>query len=233
MQFASLYPILHRGLSWAFPDCLWSGSSDERAVALTFDDGPHPQFTMPLIEVLSRYNVTASFFWLGSRIDHAPAIAKQVFDQGHWLGLHGYTHRAFPRLGPAAVKASLERTQQAIAQACRLELSQVEAYIRDVRPPNGLFTPTLLRKLQQWGYRPVMWSLVPEDWTQPGVASVVRRVMGQVRSGSLVVLHDGDYGGQDVADIVAILIPELVQQGYQFVTVDQLWQQKSCEDGGS
>lgn len=79
-----------------------------------------------------------------------------------------------------------------------------------------------------------MWSVVPEDWVRPGVSVVVRRVLEQVQNGSLIVLHDGYSGGQDVAQTVAQLIPQLLQSGYHFVTIDQLWQQVSCNTlGGS
>ena len=70
-----------------------------------------------------------------------------------------------------------------------------------------------------------MWSVVPEDWVQPGVSVVVQRVLRQVQNGSVIVLHDGYYGGQDVAETTALLVPQLLQQGYQFVTIDALWQQ--------
>ena len=95
--------------------------------------------------------------------------------------------------------------------------------ICDVRPPNGLFTPQTLNLLSQWQYRPVMWSVVPEDWVRPGVSVVVQRVLQQVNNGSLIVLHDGACGGQDVAATVQNLVPQLLQQGYSFVTVDTLW----------
>ncbi len=69
-----------------------------------------------------------------------------------------------------------------------------------------------------------MWSVVPEDWVLPGVTTVVERIMQQIKNGSLIVLHDGACGGQDVAATIQILIPKLLQQGYEFVTVDTLWQ---------
>jgi peptidoglycan/xylan/chitin deacetylase (PgdA/CDA1 family) len=173
------------------------------------------------LKVLDHYGIPASFFWLGVCVNRAPATAKEVYRRGHWLGLHGYDHRAFPKLSPSDLKQSMEQTQQAIQQACQLD----PQYIRDVRPPNGLFTPQTLDLLQQWNYRPVMWSVVPEDWVQPGVNVVVQRVLRQVQNGSVIVLHDGYYGGQDVAETTAQLVPQLLQQGYQFVTIDALWQQ--------
>jgi peptidoglycan/xylan/chitin deacetylase (PgdA/CDA1 family) len=222
MQFAPLYPVLYKGLKPLFPQCLWSGNEDSRLVALTFDDGPHPLYTPQLLRVLEYHSVPASFFWLGACVDRAPAIAKTVYQHGHWLGLHGYTHQAFPKLSPAALQQTLVQTQRAIAHACQIPPETV----RDVRPPNGLFTPHTLELLFCWNYRPVMWSVVPEDWVRPGVSTVVRRVLQQTCNGSIIVLHDGYYGGADVAEVTAQLIPRLIQNNYRFVTVEQLWQNR-------
>lgn len=233
MQLAPLYPILYRILKPTFNNCLWCGTDKQPAIALTFDDGPHPEYTPQLLEVLDSYGVPASFFWLGACVNRAPDVAKAVYERGHWIGLHGYDHRAFPRLTPDALKQSLEKTQAAIAQACQLDPEEVRMTIRDVRPPNGLFTPQTLSYLYQWNYRPVMWSVVPEDWVRPGVSVVVQRVLQQVQNGSLIVLHDGFCGGQDVAETTAQILQLLIQQGLKFVTVDQLWQQTQSVVGGA
>ena len=71
-----------------------------------------------------------------------------------------------------------------------------------------------------------MWSIVPEDWVRPGIPKVVDRVIKNRENGSLIVLHDGVCGGQDVAEIAKMIIPKLLDQGYSFVTIDTLWQQK-------
>lgn len=194
-------------------------------VALSFDDGPHPQYTPQLLEVLDRYGITASFFWLGACVNRSPDVAKEVYRRGHWIGLHGYDHRIFPRLAPDALRWSLQQTQIAIANACELDLEDVYNRIRDVRPPNGMFTSQTLKCLHEWNYRPVMWSVVPEDWVRPGVSVVVRRVLRQARNGSLIVLHDGVCGGQDVAQSTAEIVENLLEQGLKFVSVDRLWQQ--------
>jgi len=227
MEFAPLYPLIQPTLKSLFPTCLWEGCPSSKAIALTFDDGPHPRHTPALLESLERHQVPASFFWLGQCVERSPAIAQQIYSQGHWVGLHGYTHESFPRLSTEAVKQSLGRTQEAIAQACNLDLAYVTQNIRDVRPPNGLFTPPMLQHFHQWGYRPVMWSVVPEDWVQPGVEVVVERIQRQVRNGSLIVLHDGFCGGEDVVAVVDRVVPLLKDAGYEFITIDQLWQTQS------
>jgi len=221
MQLAPFLPLIYRILKPTFPSCLWSGNPNRRAIALSFDDGPDPRYTPRLLEVLDQYSIPASFFWLGACVSLSPDIAKAIYKRGHWIGLHGYDHRCFPLLTTTELQQSLQATQAAIASACCLS----PLSIRDVRPPNGLFTPHTLNLLHQWNYRPVMWSVVPEDWVRPGISVVVQRVLQQVQNGSVIVLHDGACGGQDVAAITALLIPQLLKQGYQFVTIDTLWQQ--------
>lgn len=222
MQFAPFYPLLYRILQPTFPNCLWQGLDSLPAIALTFDDGPHANYTSKLLQVLDRYQVKASFFWLGSCVERNRELAREVYQQGHWIGLHGYTHTSFPFLSTDALKESLSKTQATIAHACQLNPET----LRDVRPPNGLFTPKVLRQLHQEHYRVVMWSVVPEDWVRPGVAVVRERIMAQVHNGALIVLHDGYHGGEDVAQITADLIPRLLHKGYHFVTIDELWQTK-------
>jgi peptidoglycan/xylan/chitin deacetylase (PgdA/CDA1 family) len=227
MYFPLVYKTMHRVLAPLFPGCLWSGIKDSAAIALTFDDGPHPQYTPQLLSALRKYSIPASFFWLGAYVQQSPEVARAVYEEGHWIGLHGYDHHPFIQMKASVLQNNLERTQAAIAQACGLDFAQVQKEVVDVRPPNGVFTANTLNLLRQWNYRPVMWSLITEDWTQPGRSVIVHRALQQVQNGSLIVLHDGYYGGgQDVSAIVSQLIPCLLDQGYQFVTVDQLWKQK-------
>jgi peptidoglycan/xylan/chitin deacetylase (PgdA/CDA1 family) len=222
MQFAPLYPLIYKILKPNFPNCLWVGNPNSRNIALTFDDGPHQQYTPQLLAVLDHYKIPASFFWLGVCVNRTPEVAKMVSSRNHWIGLHGYEHHNFPLLSPQDLRDSLEKTQIAISQACNIAPEK----ICDVRPPNGFFTPNTLKLLQQWNYRPVMWTVVPEDWVRPGINTVVKRVLNQVQNGSIIVLHDGYFGGQDVATTLEILIPQLFAQGYKFVTIDSLWERR-------
>ncbi len=229
MHFAPVYPWLYQILKPTFPSCLWSGSQASNTIALTFDDGPHPNYTQKLLEVLAKYSVQGNFFWLGRCVERYQQTAREVYQQGHWLGLHGYTHQSFPTLSREELHKNLQENQNAIFTALELDKKTSilpTSFLRDVRPPNGLFTPRTLQLLQQWNYRPVMWSVVPEDWVAPGVNTVVQRVLKQVRNGSVIVLHDGNLGGEDVSRIVAELVPPLLDQGYQFVSLEQFWQQK-------
>lgn len=220
LQLAHFFPYIHPLLSSIFPHCLWSGDFSQPEICLSFDDGPHPDYTLELLKVLDSYQITASFFWLGQSVEKYPEIAQAVYKKGHWIGLHGYQHHSFPCLTDMELQKSLENTKNAIYKSCNLD----PELILDVRPPNGLFLPRTLDLLTSWGYRPVMWSVVPEDWVHPGVDIVTQRVIKQTQNGSIIVLHDGDYGGKDVAKTADKIIAKLLEQDYQFVTISKFWQ---------
>ncbi|OCR01263.1 chitooligosaccharide deacetylase NodB-like protein [Oscillatoriales cyanobacterium USR001] len=221
MALAPIFPIIHPILKRIFPNCLWTGDINRREIALTFDDGPHPQHTPKLLKVLEQNQIKASFFLLGLLVHSYPQITKDIYENGHWIGLHGYAHKSFPLLTQKELKLSLENTENSIYQACGL----APELICDVRPPNGIITSHQLNLLTAWNYRPVMWSVVPEDWAKPGVSKVTNRVIKQTVNGSIIVLHDGYYGGEDVALSAATIIPILLDKGYKFVTIDRMWQQ--------
>ena len=213
----ALYPLLHRIGRALLPNCLWRGDPRVPAVALTFDDGPHPKYTPTLLDVLARHGVTATFFLLGENVARFPSIVRQIVAAGHGIGLHGYTHRLFPALAPDALRRDLARTGAAIEGACGRGAG--DGTLRDVRPPGGVATPGTVARLRAWGYRPVMWGAVSEDWNCPGVSVVVRRTLAQTGAGTIIALHDGARGGQDVADVADALIPALRGLGYAFARV--------------
>jgi len=178
-------------------------------IALTFDDGPHPQYAQ-LLKFLDHYSIPASFFWLGTCVNRSPAI-KTVYERGHWIGLHGYDHRSFPHLHLLTSSKACKQ-QAAIAQACCVHPMNATSDLPMVclHPNLGFVIPVAVSACDV--------GVVPEDWVRPGVSVVVQRVLQQVQNGSLIVLHDGACGGQDVAATTAAG-SQLLQQGYQFAAV--------------
>ncbi|MFS8904360.1 polysaccharide deacetylase family protein [Synechococcus sp. H60.4] len=223
---SALYPLLHQGLKTLFPEALWELPADpsRQQVALTFDDGPHPQHTPALLQVLQEFQVPATFFVLGERVQRWPHLAWQIRQQGHGIGLHGWQHHSFTQLSRSELHNRLRRSQAALVAAC----GGIPEEYRAVRPPNGLFWPQTLVDLRRWGFFPVMWSVVPEDWLEPPVALVVERVLAQVRPGSLIVLHDGAQGGSQVAKVTRHLIPALREEGFDFVSLPDPGNLPSC-----
>lgn len=200
------------------PAILWMGDPGSRELALSFDDGPHPRDTPALLEVLARYEVQATFSWLGERVEAWPNLAAEVVGAGHQLMIHGYRHRSFLLEHPSELRVMLDRTRALLARHGGLDPER----IRSVRPPFGHLSGGLVRKLLAWGYRPVLGSLVPVHWLIPQ-AVAVRQVVQQARGGDLIVLHEA-LGGPPVAGLTDAILSRLAPRGFSFVSVETLWQ---------
>ncbi len=205
-----------RLLERRFPDILWRGSPAARQVALSFDDGPHPRDTPALLEVLARHDVTATFSWLGERVEAHPELVGAAAAAGHQLMIHGYRHRSFLLEPRERLRAMLGRTRELLAR----HSGRDPATIASVRPPYGHFSGALLGALRAWGYQPVLGSLMPIHWMQPAALSV-RHVLAQAGPGALIVLHEA-LGGPPVAELTGRILAGLAGRGLSFVTVDAL-----------
>lgn len=208
---------LHSQLRQRFPQAFWQGDPERREIALTFDDGPYARDTPALLALLGDLGVKATFFHVGARAAAEPALARQVADAGHQISLHGYEHQSFLLKREAALLQELARAQDVLAQATGREPSAFSA----VRPPFGHFTPPILDALVAAGYLPTMWTLVPFHWLQPA-ETTVRQTLNGVANGTILVLHES-LPGPAVLDLAAAVLPDLLDAGYTFVTIHELW----------
>lgn len=205
-----------RLLDRRFPEILWMGNPALRQVALTFDDGPDPRDTPALLEVLGRHGVTATFSWLGERVEAHPELVAQAAAAGHQLMIHGYRHRSFLLEQQPALRGMLNQTRDLLAR----HSGRDPATITSVRPPFGHFSGPILSSLLAWGYQPVLCSIMPTHWIQPALLSV-RHVVAQAEPGSLIVLHE-TLSGPPVAELTDSILAGLADRAFSFVTIDQL-----------
>jgi peptidoglycan/xylan/chitin deacetylase (PgdA/CDA1 family) len=156
-------------------------------VALTFDDGPHPQGTPAVLEVLRERGATATFFLVGEQVERYPALVAEIVAAGHGVELHCFCHRNNLRLGSANFLEDAERARLSIEEAGG---RAVTCY----RPPYGIFSVATLRAVRQRGWRSVLWSRWGRDWDRGATAeSIVRRASAGIGAGDIVLLHDADY----------------------------------------
>jgi peptidoglycan/xylan/chitin deacetylase (PgdA/CDA1 family) len=189
--------------------------SPRHDVALTFDDGPDHTHTPPLLDVLERERVGATFFWLADSLARAPDLAIQIHRAGHQIALHGDRHVPFVIRRPTDVKAGLYALRNRIASVTGLEPDR----ICHVRPPFGLITPRWASLLIEWGYQAVLCSILPGDWNS-AAEIVVRRVNRRLKAGAIIALHDGPDNGQNAAKIAQTLIGEIRARGLSATTLD-------------
>jgi peptidoglycan/xylan/chitin deacetylase (PgdA/CDA1 family) len=161
-----------------------SGFGDRRHVALTFDDGPDPRSTPAFLAALHERQVRATFFLLGDSVARWPALARELVEAGHEVGVHGWDHRCLARRGPLATRAELARARAVIAD-------HTGSVPRWYRPAYGVATLTALRDARRLGLTPVLWTHWGRDWTGHATAeSVLRTATRDLAGGATVLLHD-------------------------------------------
>jgi len=156
-------------------------------VALTFDDGPHPQGTPAILDTLARAGATATFFLIGEQVERHGSLAAEIAAAGHAIGVHGHRHRNLLRLTPGQLAADLDRAAEVIAGATGSPL-------RLHRPPYGIFSPPGLRMVRRRGWRPLLWSRWGRDWSaRASAASIADLVTRRLAAGDVLLLHDADH----------------------------------------
>jgi peptidoglycan-N-acetylglucosamine deacetylase len=190
-----------------------------RGVAITFDDGPHPEGTPAVLEALERVGARATFYLVGEQVARRPSLAAEIVAAGHEVGIHGYRHALLLRRPPRAVREDLERAAAVIGEA-----SGGPSF--SYRPPYGVFSLASLRIARQW-WSPLLWSRWGRDWERrASAASVAARATRDLRAGDVVLLHDADHYSAEgswratVAALPAVLDAAL-EAGEELVTPSQ------------
>jgi peptidoglycan/xylan/chitin deacetylase (PgdA/CDA1 family) len=191
---------------------------DGGGVAITFDDGPHPQGTPRTLEVLREAGAPATFFLAGEQVERRPALAAEIVAAGHRVELHCHRHRNQLRLTPAQILDDAERAREAIEAATGQEIA-------DYRPPYGIFSWAGLRAIRRRGWRPVLWSLWGRDWTRgASPESIVAKATAGAGPGDVLLLHDADYysaGGSWTRTVAAlpVILELLAESGMNAVSL--------------
>ena len=156
-------------------------------VALTFDDGPHPQGTPAVLETLREHGATATFFLAGEQVVRRPSLVAEIVAAGNRVELHCHRHRNHLRLTVREFLDDAERARAAIEEASGQAIA-------DFRPPYGIFSAATLRAVRRRGWRPVLWSRWGRDWRRRATAeSIARRASSGIGAGDVLLLHDADY----------------------------------------
>ena len=180
-------------------------------VALTFDDGPHPEGTPAVLDALDEAGMKATFFLVGEQVERRPALAAEIARRGHLVALHGFRHRPQPLIGAAAVDEDLARGAAAIESATG---SQPSVH----RPPYGLYSPAGLAAVRRNGWQPLLWSKWGKDWRRLTTPQrIAARVTRELRPGDVILLHDADFyssrgSHERTAEALKLIVRELKRQ---------------------
>ena len=185
-------------------------AEETKYVALTFDDGPSGRYTAPLLDGLADRGVKATFLLCGYRVEQFPKLTQRIFDEGHEIGYHGFSHKDLCRLSRRDMVEELEKTRALLPAGCNP---------RFLRPPGGNVSDALRQVMEARNLAILSWSVDPRDWATKDAAAVEGAVLGTVKDGDIILLHDTSASSVKAAlDIV----DTLHSQGYELVTVSEL-----------
>jgi peptidoglycan/xylan/chitin deacetylase (PgdA/CDA1 family) len=211
------------------PTAQWYGKTfiglprGARQIALTYDDGPNDPHTHRLLDVLAKHSVHATFFLIGRYVQQRPEIAREIFQAGHVIGNHTFTHPLLTFKSENEIRQQLVQCQAAIEDV-------IGERSRLFRPPFGGRRPAVLRIARELGLHPIMWNVTGYDWNAPPAPVIEKKVADQIRGGEVILLHDGGHKqiGADRSQTVLAtdhLIEHYKKEGYSFVTIPQMMEQ--------
>ncbi len=198
-------------------EVVWNVQTDQKLIALTFDDGPNPVYTPQILDILRDYQAKGTFFVLGKRVQLFPAIAIREVNEGHEIANHTFDHHYLKNYPPERLIQEIRQTQEVIFDI-------TEQMPNVFRPPGGFYNDTLLHSMKEDKLTVVMWSwyMDTKDWRKPGVDKIVQQVLGNVHNGDIVLFHDLEGDCTQTVEALKRILPELKSRGYQFVTVSDL-----------
>lgn len=192
-------------------------TADGRGCAITFDDGPHPQGTPAILEILAAADVHATFFLVGEQVRANPSLAGEILAAGHTIGLHCDRHRNLLRLAPWQVRDDIARAEESILDATSRPIALY-------RPPYGIANAAALRIARRRGWRTLLWSHWGRDWEQHATPdSIATLLTAGAGEGSVLLMHDADdYSAEGSWRRTAAALPrvldELQRRGLAFTT---------------
>ncbi len=196
-------------------EVVFSWHSNNKYIALTFDDGPHPVHTPEILDILAEYDVRATFFTIGQNVAWYNDVFQMEYEAGHEIGNHTYSHLNLKKLPYKQVCNEIERAERAIYET-------VEYRTRLLRPPEGAFGTDLCKAAEELDYTVVCWSIDTRDWAHTPTDQIVQNVLSSVKGGDIILFHDYIYGDSPTPDALRMIIPALLEEGYTFVTVSEL-----------
>ena len=207
--------------SSAFGHTYWSGDTQQKLVALTFDDGPNEPYTARVLDILQREHVHATFFLIGRNVRRFPDTVARIVREGHVVGNHSDSHPLAFAFRPSP------QLQQEVDDAEESIHAAGGTYPSLFRPPNGLRSPWLMSLLEADSLVAVTWDDAPKDWDPRPASELVKRTLEQVHPGAIILLHDGmnlthEADQSETVKALPGIIEGLRARGYHFRTVPEL-----------
>ena len=185
----------------------------KKVLALSFDDGPHHEFTPVVLDILKEYNISAGFFLVGEMIQKEPALLEKIHSEGHIIGNHSFSHtKKFTIRKTKAVTDDLRQNEELIHRI-------IGKKVRFFRPPFGVTNPNIAAAARFLEYKVIGWSIRSLDTMGKTDKKIIKRVSAQFKPGRIILFHDNHPG---IASILKEVIRKAKEEGYTFVSPDKL-----------
>jgi peptidoglycan/xylan/chitin deacetylase (PgdA/CDA1 family) len=193
-------------IRWFFPGTIWRLATAQPSIYITFDDGPVPEVTPQVLEILDKYQVKATFFCVGENVARYPTLFGEVLAHGHAVGNHSYNHLR-------GTQTSTQRYVENFEKADTLIKSPL------MRPPYGRITPAQRRILSQ-KYKIIMWDYITYDFdARYNAQSIMRDIKKYSRNGSIVIFHDSIKASKNMLEVLPLAIEYWQSQGYKIEAI--------------
>lgn len=194
----------------------------DKVLFLTFDDGPHLEYTEKLLDVLEKNKVKASFFTVAKFAQKLPQVMERMENEGHLIAFHSLEHKDAWLKGP-------QYTDNDFSQANKIYES-LEMKIHYFRPPWGRVNICTLSNVKNYGYQMVLWDTMAQDWKKNATAKMISdKLIKRAKSGKIICLHDGrgiNESPQQMIQALEQVLPMWIKEGYRFATVEELDESK-------
>lgn len=201
-------------LKKVFGGLVWNIPTKEKKIYLTFDDGPIPEVTPFVLELLKKYNAKATFFCIGDNITKYPDIFNTILANNHSIGNHTQEHLNAWKVSHEKYVLNIEKAENTIHQN---QIASITKNKKLFRPPYGKITLRSIRSLKKKGYAIVMWDVLSFDWLQDRSPEVcLHHILKHAKSGSIIVLHDSLKAYKNMSYILPRLLEHYSSKGFTF-----------------
>ncbi|MEH2219399.1 MAG: polysaccharide deacetylase family protein [Nostoc sp.] len=191
-------------------------SPPQKIIALTFDDGPWPESTAEVLDILKKNQIKGTFFVVGQNVKNYPNLLKQEIAEGHVIGNHTW-HHWYQFLNPQAAAYEIDHTSDLIFQTTGLKTNLF-------RPPGGVMHNGVVDYARNSKYAIILWSSDSVDYSRPPVPKLIGNVFREAKPGGIVLMHDGGGNRSKTVEALPEIIANFRNQGYRFVTIPELLQ---------
>ena len=187
---------------------------EQKVIALTFDDGPWPESTAQVLDILKQNQIKGTFFLIGQNVKNYPALVKREIAEGHVIGNHTW-HHWYQFLNPQAAAYEIVHTADLIYQVTGIKTNLF-------RPPGGIMHNGVADYARNSKYAIILWSSDSVDYSRPAVPKLINNVFRKAKPGGIVLMHDGGGNRSKTVQALPEIIANFRKQGYSFVTIPEL-----------